>query len=187
MSITANASAHKLAAISSARGFARPPASFAVTVTFAKSDFFSSVSSSLLLCHLQAHFLSISRAAGGIFSLGLSSPVSLRRLCIHNISARLSHSPLRSEGLCSSGKNGSRRTTVVPLNCGPCASVFTRVLARCAKASACRRCLPWKGGYGCAYLLVVFDVVLQDDAVGLVGFVPHQNHAVLTGVLLANG
>lgn len=38
-----------------------------------------------------------------------------------------------------------------------------------------------------AYFLVVFDVVLQDDAVGLVGFVPLQDHAVLTGVLLADG
>lgn len=38
-----------------------------------------------------------------------------------------------------------------------------------------------------AYLLVVLDVVLQDHPVGLVGFVPHQEHAVLTGVLLADG
>lgn len=36
------------------------------------------------------------------------------------------------------------------------------------------------------YLLVVFDVVLQDYSVGLVGFVPQQSHAVLTGVLLAD-
>lgn len=36
------------------------------------------------------------------------------------------------------------------------------------------------------YLLIVFDVVLQDDPVGLVGFVPQQSHAVLTGVLLAD-
>lgn len=36
------------------------------------------------------------------------------------------------------------------------------------------------------YLLVVFDVVLQDYSVGLAGFVPQQSHAVLTGVLLAD-
>lgn len=36
------------------------------------------------------------------------------------------------------------------------------------------------------YLLIVFDVVLQDYSVGLVRFVPQQRHAVLTGVLLAD-
>lgn len=36
------------------------------------------------------------------------------------------------------------------------------------------------------YLLVVFDVVLQDYSVGLVGLMPQQSHTVLTGVLLAD-
>lgn len=36
------------------------------------------------------------------------------------------------------------------------------------------------------YLFIVFDVVLQDYSIGLVGFMPQQSHAALTGVLLAN-
>lgn len=37
------------------------------------------------------------------------------------------------------------------------------------------------------YLFIVFDVVLQDHSIGLVRFMPEQSHAVLAGVLLADG
>lgn len=37
------------------------------------------------------------------------------------------------------------------------------------------------------YLLIVFDVILQDNSVGLVRFMPQQSDTVLTGVLLADG
>lgn len=50
-----------------------------------------------------------------------------------------------------------------------------------------RVCVFWLLQQCGEYLLIVFDVVLQNDSVGLVGLVPQQGHAVLTGVLLADG